>query len=144
MILAHIQSLKKSICKGDKKKKKEVTEEIARLESDLDRRQDEEMSTFKLSQVNINNEENKPEKEADKNDNDDESTKVDYKVTHRISKAQRRREKKEKEEKERKQRIIDQEAENIFGKRNMEMIAIRKFLVKRDLTIFEVPSDGHW
>ena len=39
---AKIQALKKSATKGDKKKKKEVQEEIANLEADLDRRHKEE------------------------------------------------------------------------------------------------------
>lgn len=43
---AKIQALKKSVTKGDKKKKKEVTEEIALLEADLDKRQKEEEDNF--------------------------------------------------------------------------------------------------
>lgn len=39
---AKIQALKKSATKGDKKKKKEVQEEIAKLEADIDRRHKEE------------------------------------------------------------------------------------------------------
>lgn len=45
--LAKVLGLKKSCAKGDKKKKKEVTEEIAQLEAELDKRQDEELQTFK-------------------------------------------------------------------------------------------------
>jgi OTU domain-containing protein 6 len=42
-----IQSLKKSVTKGDKKKKKEVTEEIARLETELEKLQNEELLQLK-------------------------------------------------------------------------------------------------
>lgn len=44
-----IQALKKSCTKGDKKKKKEVTEEIIRLELELEKGQNEEL--FQLKQV---------------------------------------------------------------------------------------------
>lgn len=64
--------------------------------------------------------------------------------TYRISKAQKRREKKANEEKERNQRIIEQEALNVFGRRNVEIEAIKKILSDRDLIIYEIPSDGHW
>jgi hypothetical protein len=42
-----IQSLKKSVTKGDKKKKKEVTEEITRLELELEKLQNEEFLQLK-------------------------------------------------------------------------------------------------
>ena len=40
---AKIQSLKKTATKGDKKKKKEVTEEIAKLEASLDEKHQREI-----------------------------------------------------------------------------------------------------
>jgi hypothetical protein len=42
-----IQSLKKSSTKGDKKKKKEIAEEIARLELELEKQQNEELLQLK-------------------------------------------------------------------------------------------------
>jgi OTU domain-containing protein 6 len=42
-----IQFLKKSVTKGDKRKKKEVTEEIARLEIELEKLQNEELLQLK-------------------------------------------------------------------------------------------------
>lgn len=44
-----MQALKKSATKGDKKKKKEVQEEIANLEADLDRRQKEEEENYRTN-----------------------------------------------------------------------------------------------
>lgn len=44
-------SLKKSVSKGDKKKKKEVTEEIAKLEAELDQRHELELSEFKSNET---------------------------------------------------------------------------------------------
>ena len=109
------------------------------------------MADFKLSQVKIEDElnpafeENTDQAESENAEQvENEKTEVSHHTSQRVSKAQRRREKKANEEKERNRRIIEQEAENIFGKRNMEMIAIRKILVKRDLVLHEIPSDGHW
>lgn len=45
--VAQIQKLKHSITKGDKKKKKEVTEQIARLEAELDARHEQELRELK-------------------------------------------------------------------------------------------------
>ncbi|KYN14106.1 PREDICTED: OTU domain-containing protein 6B [Trachymyrmex cornetzi] len=136
---AQIQTLKKSICKGDKKKKKEITEEIGRLEECLEKRQTEELNTWRLAHVTLNDKETEPE-EASKEISKDNCLEQ---LAHRVSKAQKRREKKAIAEKERNQRIIEQEALNIFGKRNVEIEAIKKILSERELMIYEIPSDGH-
>ncbi|XP_015608836.1 OTU domain-containing protein 6B [Cephus cinctus] len=142
---AQIQNLKKSICKGDKKKKKEIAEEIVRLESDLDKRQEDELTCFKLSQASIKEIKSQnselPKKESADLDTYSESTQKH--ATQRVSKAQKRRDKKVNAEKERNQQIIEQEALNVFGKRNVEMQSIKKILVERNLMIYEIPSDGH-
>lgn len=137
---AQIQVLKKSICKGDKKKKKEIAEEIARKEENLERKHDEELARLKISQVAFNdiNTENVEKTEIDNT----ESTETEA-IPQRVSKAQRRRHKKENAEKERNQRIIEQEAFDVYGKRNVETQSIKKILYERDLMLYEIPSDGH-
>lgn len=134
--------MKKSICKGDKKKKKEITEEINRLEEALDERQEEEFAGWKVTHPNINNTEDENienyNNEVIKNDIQHEQ------LVHRISKAQKRRDKKANAERERNQRIIEQEALNVFGKRNVELQAIKKILHEHDLMMYDIPSDGHW
>lgn len=132
--------MKKSICKGDKKKKKEITEEIGRLEESLEKRQVEELNTWGLAHVTLNDQQTEPAEASEEisRDNCSEQT------SHRVSKAQKRRERKAIAEKERNQRIIEQEALNVFGKRNVEIEAIKKILSDRDLMIYEIPSDGHW
>lgn len=138
---AQIQTLKKSICKGDKKKKKEITEEIGCLEESLEKRQVEEANTWRLAQVTLNDEQTaEPAAEASEEISKDNCSEQS---AHRVSKAQKRREKKAIAEKERNQRIIEQEALNVFGKRNVETEAIKKILSERDLIIYEIPSDGH-
>lgn len=49
---AKIQVLKKTAGKGDKKKKKEILEEIARLESDLEKRHADELAKAETTTVN--------------------------------------------------------------------------------------------
>lgn len=44
MFPAKVQALKKTAIKGDKKKKKEVQEEVLRLESEMDKRHEEELA----------------------------------------------------------------------------------------------------
>lgn len=136
---AQIQILKKSICKGDKKKKKEITEEIGRLEENLEKRQVEEVNTWRLAHVTLNDKQTEPAEASEEVSTDNCSDQS----SHRVSKAQKRREKKAIAEKERNQRIIEQEALNVFGKRNVEIEAIKKILSERDLMIYEIPSDGH-
>ncbi|XP_011313182.1 OTU domain-containing protein 6B [Fopius arisanus] len=139
---AQIQTLKKSICKGDKKRKREVTEEIMRMESDLDTRHEEELINFKLSQVTLTG---LPSSETviNSDHDDDKDGKADVEIVQRISKAQRRRDKKALAERERSERIIEQETLNVFGKRTLEAEAIEKILCERDLKLYEIPSDGH-
>lgn len=50
-----IQALKKTTNKADKKRKRELCEEIARLESELDRKHQEELSQFSQSNANVSN-----------------------------------------------------------------------------------------
>lgn len=78
------------------------------------------------------------------NDKSTKDNKQYEQPTHRISKAQKRRDKKANAERERNQRIIEQEALNVFGKRNVELQTIKKILYERGLMIYEIPSDGHW
>lgn len=139
-VVAQIQILKKSICKGDKKKKKEVTEEIGRLEESLEKCHMEELNAWRMAHVTLNDQEELADasEEINKNNNCLEQS------VQRVSKAQKRREKKAIAEKERNQRIIEQEALNVFGKRNIEMEAIKKILSERSLMVYEIPSDGHW
>ena len=48
-----IQTLKKTTNKADKKRKRELTEEIARLEIELDKKHQEELSQFSQSNANV-------------------------------------------------------------------------------------------
>ena len=89
-----VAELKKSIMKADKKKKKEVNAEIARLEGDLNEKHSAELMEQMLDGVTI-----------EENDQDEEDVKTEEKVEtkqpnegQRVSKAQKRRDKKAEKE----------------------------------------------
>lgn len=127
---AKIQSMKKNATK-DKKKKKEILEEIVRLEYDLDKKHLEE-STNNLNLIDSSN----------KTDEEEISDIPTTAGNQRISKAQKRREKKEAEEKIRQIEILAQEELNKNGPRFLEIQSIKKILKSRSLVIYPIPSDG--
>lgn len=131
---AQIQALKKTAGKGDKKKKKEVLEEIAQLETDLDRRHEDELSAATAFVPKRQSDDDA----GDEGDVDDASTADNA----RISKAQKRRDKKAKEEKEREAAILAHEELNKNGPRIVEMEGIKAILNSRQLTLHSIPSDG--
>jgi OTU domain-containing protein 6 len=49
IVSAHIQQLKHSVPKGDKKKKKEITSQVALLEAELEARHEKELADLKHS-----------------------------------------------------------------------------------------------
>jgi len=138
---AKIQALKKTATKGDKKKKKEVHEEIARLESEMDKRHSEELAENGGSSNNAN-----VTSVTDSLNNvtlQHEDDEVPGLTQHRITKAQRRREKKATQLKQRELSIAEQEVQNIQGVRNVEIQKMKEILKERGLMVYEIPSDGN-
>lgn len=135
---AKIQAMKKTAGKGDKKKKKEVLEEIARLESDLDKKHEQELAQAEKTTAN----DVQLNEQDEANQNDVESSDADDK-TVRISRAQKRRDKKASEEKVRQAEILAQEEINKTGPRTVELNTIKKILAKRDLALHPIASDGN-
>lgn len=131
---AKIQALKKLAGKGDKKKKKEVLEEIVRLEADLDAKHANELATIETLGINVNPNANES---VESNRNEDEAE-----ANVRISKAQKRRDKKAAEEKIRQMEILAQEELNKSGPRNVEMVTLKKLLAERQLVMQPIASDG--
>ena len=135
---AKIQELKKTITKGDsKKKKKEVNDQIAKLEGDLEQRHSEEMLDLLTANIDIDDKDDATNNVCDKT----EPAKSEEKV-ERVSKAQKRRDKKAEKEKQRLIDIEKQDEENLTGLRNMEQEAINKLLETRGLSLHEIASDG--
>ncbi|XP_041969479.1 deubiquitinase OTUD6B [Aricia agestis] len=126
---AQIQAIKKA-AKNDKTKKKELTLEITRLETELDEKHKKELESVQNANQNIELQLEPEELEVK------ETSKT------KISKAQKRRDKKKLLERERNEQIELQEQENKNGPRNLEMQAIHTRLKTRNLSIFLIPSDG--
>lgn len=131
------QSMKKSIPKGDKKKKKTVSEEIAKLEKDLDDKHAQELSEFK----EIENEQgttNEPELNTVDPSNQEAET-----VLPKLSRAQKRRNKKDTEAREREKYISEEEEKNKDGVRSIEMNSIKKSLGDVNLQLFNIAANGN-
>lgn len=131
-----VQNLKKTASKGDKKKKKEVTDEIARLEEQLKNRHDQELRELQSNTEVENVAENLVSAvtigEASGEDEE----------PRRLSKAEKRRQKLEQKDKERDAEIKAAEEANRYGPRNLETQSIKEQLKSRQLAIHEVPSNG--
>lgn len=128
---AKIQALKKSAGKGDKKKKKEVLEEITKLELELDEKHTNELAQLDQATKSIDVE---PHCKTDRQSDDDQS--------QRVSKAQKRRDKKAKQEKAKQAEIMEQAEINKTGPRATELKLIKSILKSRDLMLYPIPSDG--
>ncbi|XP_014283623.1 deubiquitinase OTUD6B isoform X1 [Halyomorpha halys] len=138
-----IQALKKTATKGDKKKKKEVSDIITKLEMELDMKHSQELSSFSSDTPDDTSKLNESVNHLSLSDNEDILDEVPGLKQHRISKAQKRREKKALQVKERELRIFEQEAENVYGARTIELETIKNILKERGLMIYEIPSDGN-
>lgn len=127
---AKIQALKKT---AGKKNKKEVLDEIARLEWDLNQKHDNESAELtKEATIEVSTATKKGESVVHAEDA----------PTVRVSRAQKRREKKAIEEKTHQAEILAQEELNKTGQRALEIDAIKKLLSHRDLELYPIPSDG--
>ncbi|XP_071958548.1 deubiquitinase OTUD6B-like [Antedon mediterranea] len=137
-----IQSMKHAVPKGDKKKKKDTTIEIEKLEAQLNKRHEEELNAHTAGEEFIM--ENGLESEMDNLNVEEKSEdKVDEKVPVKTTRAQKRRNKKANKEKERERRIVEDETNNVFSSRKMEEQKINSILAQRGLCIREIASDGH-
>lgn len=136
-----IQRLKHSVPKGDKKKKKEITAQIAVLEAELDEKHNQEICEVKSRLMALQVTENCESTNAPVSDTlvNGMADMFDKKP----SKAQRRKDKKSQKQVEREERIRDQEVLNLCGARHVEAEKIKAALKARGLSIKEIPSDGN-
>ncbi|XP_056113561.1 deubiquitinase OTUD6B [Rhinichthys klamathensis goyatoka] len=135
---AKIQTMKNAVPKNDKKRRKQLTEDIAKLETELDQKHENEL---KHLQNTSSVEEVSNALESVSLANNDEKT--DPSKPSRTSKAQKKRDKKAALEKEREVRIAEAEVENLSGSRHQEGLKLRQKLVEKHLQIREISSDGH-
>lgn len=136
-----IVSMKKNVSKTDKKKKKELADEIAKLEAELEQRHKIELDTFRPKRMEMPESSLPPTVEEAPN----EPANQEAPGTPKMSKARKRREKKEAEEKERRKRI-EAETEELTenSARTLEEKQLEEILQNLKLEVFDIPSDGHW
>ncbi|XP_029592057.1 deubiquitinase OTUD6B isoform X2 [Salmo trutta] len=139
---AKIQSMKNAVPKNAKKRRKQLTEDITKLEAELSQKHNEELRQLHSSGGGDNTVEevvNGVESLA----LEGEEEQKDAKQGGGPSKAQKRRDKKAAAEKERERRIAEAEVENLSGLRHQEGLKLSQKLVERQLQIREISSDGH-
>ncbi|XP_075405618.1 deubiquitinase OTUD6B isoform X1 [Tenrec ecaudatus] len=131
---AKIQGMKNAVPKNDKKRRKQLIEDVAKLEAEMEQKHREELEQLKLT-----SKENKIDSVAV----DISNVVLETQQQPRISKAQKRREKKAALEKEREERIAEAEIENLSGARHVESQKLAQMLAARQLEMKQIPSDGH-
>uniref|UniRef100_A0A8C5PL58 Deubiquitinase OTUD6B n=1 Tax=Leptobrachium leishanense TaxID=445787 RepID=A0A8C5PL58_9ANUR len=135
---AKIQSMKNSVPKNDKKRRKQLTDDIVKLEAEMEERHEQELEALAKSQPD--------QTSMDSVVNGVTSLDLESPALcqqSRVSKAQKRRDKKAALEKERDERIAEAEIENLSGARHLENQALTHSLAVRQLQIKQIPSDGH-
>lgn len=143
---AKIQALKKSAPKNDKKKRKEIMEEVARMESDLEKKQATELVEVEKEKQTQQQRQNENPNEKQKNvddvlcNGDDEEDANG--TTQRVTKAQKRRDKKAREARQREEDIRVAAEEAKFAPKAIEGRAIQSKLLERQLTLHSISSDG--
>ncbi|XP_078606780.1 deubiquitinase OTUD6B-like [Branchiostoma floridae x Branchiostoma japonicum] len=138
---AKVQQMKNSVPKNDKKRKKQLTVEIAQLEAELDERHHREEEELQAGSGDAGEEDAVTEGIGGLQLTD--SAQGQQPQKQKVSKAQKRREKKAAKDKERDQRIAESEVENLLGARHQETQRIKALLRDRQLAVKEISSDGH-
>ncbi|MED6232808.1 OTU domain-containing protein 6B [Ataeniobius toweri] len=135
---AKIQGMKNAVPKNDKKRRKQLTEEVAKLESDLSRKHEEELKQLKSAyEAKVEEVVNGVETLKVEGGEQEEAKRA------RVTKAQKRRDKKAAQEKERESRIAEAEVQNLQGVRHQEGLKLAQKLAQQHLQIKEISSDGH-
>ncbi|KAJ7338990.1 hypothetical protein JRQ81_012892 [Phrynocephalus forsythii] len=130
--------MKNTVPKNDKKRRKQLLEDVAKLEVELEEKHKEELKKLKETLPEQNKECSAALNIARLELEDKETIQPP-----RISKAQKRRDKKAALEKEREERIAEAEIENLTGARHLESQKLAQILAARGLEIKQIPSDGH-
>ncbi|MCI4395438.1 hypothetical protein PGIGA_G00180430 [Pangasianodon gigas] len=136
---AKIQSMKNAVPKNDKKRRKQLTEDISKLEAELNEKHENELRQLHTSTPAVKVDEVTDAVECVTVSGGEQA---DIRQA-RISKAQKRRDKKAAQEKERENRIAEAEVENLLGSRHQEGLKLSQKLAEKQLQIKEISSDGH-
>lgn len=137
--VAKIQRMKQVVPKNEKKRRKEVLQEIEQLECSLKGKHDQELKEFEANQPKKDEPKEKSilelQLEAMKLQICQDSSANDDSKDERVSKTQRRREKKEREERERHERVAQDEQEGANHIRKLEQDQLNKKLRVRSLIL---------
>lgn len=136
---AKIQSIKKSVPKGDKKKKKEVAVQIAYLEKKILEICESNSQLVSTSDDKLEDNIVEGMVGIDLHDNNDTSERT----SHKPSKAQRRREKKAKLEREREDRITQGAVKEEDTMGHQERSKFQSLLEPLRLSIKDINPDGN-
>lgn len=129
--------MKNAVPKNDKKRRKQLTEDITKLEAELEEKHKQELAGLGQKKGD------QPEINSVTNGVTGLDLGAEVPAQQRVSKAQKRREKKAALEKERDERIAEAEIENLSGARHLESQKLGSILSERQLQIKHIPSDGH-
>ena len=145
---SRITALRKTVTKGDKKKKKEVDANIESLERDFEQKCQFELDQLQEKFKSAKTLEEKSEfvKSLGDTQNKEEDESIQNLASNynqKVSKAKKRKEKKEKNEQDREQAIALQEIENQKGPALLELKRIQEKLRLRGLQVKDVKSDGN-
>lgn len=140
---AKVQGLKKSVTKGDKKKKKEVDAEIEILEKNFEEKCKIDLKEYEEKNNKSSTKPNNKTESVQSNIVEQEEEIIQEKTQSKQSKSKKRKEKKEKGEQDRDNLIMLQEKENKKGPSFLELTKINEKLKAKGLKIKDVISDGN-
>ncbi|XP_039253591.2 deubiquitinase OTUD6B-like [Styela clava] len=135
-----IQSLKKGVPKGDKKKNKEMKAQIAILESELYEKHDKEIAEL-TEKLELMNSEDMTDTSKATNENDEPGRSEPSQ--QRVSKAQKKREKKALKVKEQAEIAAQAEKDYVNTQRYAEEEKIKTILTKMSLKVKPMIPDGN-
>ncbi|XP_012591702.1 OTU domain-containing protein 6A [Microcebus murinus] len=131
---ARIQAMKNSVPKSDKKKRKQLLLDVARLEAEMEQKHQQELEKFQESFPDSSNLDSVTEDLAKMNLENQPP---------RISRAQKRRERRAALERERQERIMEAEMEHLASFRREEEEKLAIILGAKNLEMKDIPADGH-
>ncbi|XP_003804024.2 OTU domain-containing protein 6A [Otolemur garnettii] len=131
---ARIQSMKNSVPKGDKKKRKQMLLDVARLEAEMEQKHQQELETFHESYPDS----------SDLDTITEDLAKMDLEnQLPRLSRAQKQRERRAALDRERQERVAEAEMEHLASFRCEEEEKLATIVGTKNLEMKDIPADGH-
>ncbi|XP_054164860.1 deubiquitinase OTUD6B-like [Oppia nitens] len=152
---AKITDMKHKTPKGDKKKQKELKNEITLMTEELTKRHENELKSLSTTSSDLNtndetingltNQLTEIKVNTKIIDNNVDSDLIDNGIKYsetKVSKAQRRRDAKALKEKQKQQRIAEDMVDDSENQRLIELDKLKNILSSRGLVMYDIPSDG--